>query len=159
MKRTYRIFGITILSLVLLAAVLLVAVLAMSARMDSSANAAPQSRQASPGTSSLNSFCGPAADRPADIPGDAAYELRLINNGSQAIQVTQVAVIFYGADGTQIGSDDPAQQDFPGDQEPISSFNTILIGAGQSITIPMETDKISGAAGNWTCQLGSWADN
>ena len=107
---------------------------------------------------SLNSACAPA-NRLADVPGDAAYDLTLTNPGTQAVQVTQVAVIFSGANGQELGSDDPAQQDFTGDQEPISSFNTVLIGAGQSVTIPMETGKISGAAGNWTCSLGSWSDS
>ncbi len=106
---------------------------------------------------SLSSACA-SANRLADVPGDAAYDLTLTDPGTQAVQVAQVAVIFYGADGTEIGSDDPAQQDFPGDQQPISSFNTVLIGPGQSVTIPMETAKISGAAGNWTCQLGTWSD-
>ncbi len=107
---------------------------------------------------SLSSSCVPA-NRQADVPGDAAYDLTLTNSGSQAVQVTQVAVIFYGASGQQVASDDPAQQDFPGDQEPIGSFNAVLVGAGQSVTIPMETGKVGGAAGNWTCQLGSWSNS
>ena len=92
------------------------------------------------------------------MPGDVAYDLTLTNLGVQAVQVTQVAVIFYGASGQELASDDPAQQDFPGDQEPINSFNAILIGAGESVTVPMETGKVSGGTGNWTCNLGSWTD-
>ena len=112
---------------------------------------------ASTTAASISSACAPA-NRLAGVPGDAAYDLTLTNPGTQAVQVTQVAVIFYGANGTEIGSDDPAQQDFPGDQEPINSFNTVLIGPGQSVTVAMETSKISGGAGNWTCQLGTWSD-
>lgn len=124
----------------------------------SQGSAGQSTNTATSNTPSLTSFCGPTADLIASIPGDVTYVLRLTNNSSQAVQVTEVAVIFYGADGTEIGSDDPAQQDFPGDQEPINSFNTILIGAGQSISIQMETAKVSGAVGNWTCSLGSWSD-
>jgi len=111
------------------------------------------SSSASPG---LSGTCQPAS-HPADVTGDVAYTLTLTNPGSSAVQVSSVAVIFSGANGQEIGSDDPAQQDFPGDAYPISSFNTVLIGAGQSVSVSMETGKISGAAGNWSCSLGTWS--
>ena len=88
--------------------------------------------------------------------GDVAYDLTLHNPGNAPVQVSEVAVIF-SRGGQEIGSDDPAQQDFPGDAYPLSSFNTALIGAGQSVTALMETGKISGAAGNWACSLGGWS--
>jgi hypothetical protein len=68
--------------------------------------------------------------------------------------VSQVSVIFYSG-GQEIGSDDPAQQDYCDDT--FSPMSVVVIGAGQSVTIPMETSKISGAAGGWTCSLGGWS--
>lgn len=111
---------------------------------------------ASPAASALQSQCAPAPS-PASITGWVEYSLTLTNPGTQPVQVTSVGVIFSSASGQEIGSDDPAQQDFPGVAVPVTRFSTVLIGAGQSVTVPMETDKISGAAGSWTCALGTWS--
>ncbi len=104
----------------------------------------------------LIGHCEQGNNLQAGITGDVAYVLGLTNPGSQPVQVSGVAVIFTGDNGQQISSDDPAQQNFPGDAYPINNFNMILIDAGQTIYVDMETDKISGAAGNWSCSLGGW---
>lgn len=111
---------------------------------------------AAPAAPELSAQCAPA-NRLASVSGDIAYDLTLTNPGSSPVQVSQVAVIFTGASGMELGSDDPAQQDFPGDAYPIRPFNAVLIGAGQSVTVPMETSRTSGGAGGWTCSLGSWS--
>jgi hypothetical protein len=72
--------------------------------------------------------------------------------------VGSIGVIFYGGNGAELGSDNPATVD-NGEANPIQALDmSLLIGAGQSVTLPMETYKISGAAGNWSCSLGAWTE-
>lgn len=99
----------------------------------------------------LNWECRPGSwEKPYDTSW-GEYSLVVTNPSSQAVQVTGVAVIFYAA-GQEIGSDDPATE--YGYQT--GGFSTVLIGAYQTITIPMQSQIIANSGGYWSCLVGQW---
>lgn len=108
-------------------------------------------------TASLTATCTPAQRTPGEA-GAVAYDLTLTNPGSQTADVGNVGIIFYGQNGAELGPDDPATVD-NGEANPIQALDmSLLIAAGQSVTLPMETYRISGASDGWSCSLGAWSE-